>query len=87
MTNEEAAEAVLQRLPEADREGWRATLIRTLARALDDNPQAATANQYRLAMNELSAEVRPAERSPLDELADRRASRIAAAEAGVTAGT
>lgn len=75
-----AVNEVLAGLPPAEQNGWKATLARTLAGALDAEPQASLAAQLRAVMNDIDGQVGQ-EADALDELASRRAARIAEAKA------
>ncbi len=72
-----AVAAELDRLPAATRSGWRATLARTLAVALDDVPNASMARELRALMHEIVDGVEPEEVGVADDLRARRAARIA----------
>lgn len=71
MTNLEACEQALTALSDADRASWRSTLVRTLAASMDEEPRAATANQYRVAMNELLRGAESVEEDVFDEFTAR----------------
>lgn len=60
---------------------WRSALARTLADALDDEPNASMARELRALMNNILDDMQPAETSKADELRARRAARIAGAKA------
>lgn len=76
-----SVERVIRALLPEERKGWRAELARKLAVELDERPQAAASRELRAVMGELTAEQVPQEASPVDDLARRRADRIAAAKA------
>lgn len=77
----EAVEADLGRLGAAAQESWEAELARTLAAAVDEEPNASMARELRAVMKDLSAGLASAgaKVSKSDDLAARRADRIAKA--------
>lgn len=80
---EAAVQRDLERLPEADRNGALAALALNLARRLDAGPAglrdtASVARELRATLVEIANRVVPLpEADPLDDLAERRASRRA----------
>lgn len=78
---ERSVVAAIEGLSEADRLSWRAEAARTAAAEFDAKPVASMLGELRRTMAELTAEQVPQEASPVDDLARRRAERIAAAQA------
>lgn len=62
-------------------EDWRTTLARTLASALDSEPNASMARELRALMTAIEEAEAPEVSSVADDLRARRARRIAEAEA------
>lgn len=72
-----AVDAALKDAPD----GWRKTLARVLADALDVEPNASMARELRAVMTEIAESQKPEVSSVADDLRARRAARIAEAEA------
>jgi outer membrane scaffolding protein for murein synthesis (MipA/OmpV family) len=75
-----AVESALSLLSTHEQTSWRAELARTLAYQLDDEPNASNARELRALMKEIADESGVVVKGDLsDDLASRRANRIAAA--------
>jgi len=76
-----SVEAELGKLPDAAQSSWFAQLARTLARSLDDQPNASMARELRSLMKDISesSALAGAEVDLGDDLARRRADRISKA--------
>lgn len=58
-------------------EDWRVNLARTLADALDEDPNASMARELRAVMHDIAESAEPKEAGVADELRRRRQARIA----------
>lgn len=75
MSVSSAVFAVVDALPEVERQGWRAQLAVTLAESLDEVPNASMARELRAVMKELQEVSSPVEEDGVDKiisLANRR---------------
>lgn len=72
-----AVEADLARLSDADRQSWPAQVARTLAKALDDEPNASMARELRSVMVMLMGSAKAVDVDAVDEIAAARRARRA----------